>query len=33
MALKALPWLPGSVHDIRAFGVEQWPDFTRLVKT
>ena len=33
MALKALPWLPPSVRDIRAFRVEQWSDFTKLVKT
>lgn len=33
MALKALPWLPASVRDIRASRVKQWPDFTRLVKT
>ena len=32
MALKALPWLSASVRDIRAFRVEQWSDFTRLVK-
>ena len=32
-ALKALPWLPPSVRDIRAFRVEQWSDFTELVKT
>jgi virulence-associated protein VapD len=32
MALKALPWLPDSVRDIRAFRVEQWSDFTNLVK-
>jgi virulence-associated protein VapD len=31
-ALKALPWLPSSVRDIRAFRVEQWSDFTALVK-
>ena len=31
-ALKALPWLPPSVRDIRAFRVEQWSDFTKLVK-
>lgn len=31
-ALKALPWLPASVRDIRAFRVEQWSDFTALVK-
>jgi virulence-associated protein VapD len=33
MALKALPWLPAPVRDIRAFRVEQWSDFTRLVKS
>jgi virulence-associated protein VapD len=33
MALKAMPWLPPSVRDIRAFRVEQWSDFTRLVKS
>ncbi|MEJ0018722.1 MAG: virulence factor [Acetobacteraceae bacterium] len=33
MALKALPWLPASVRDIRAFRVEQWSDFTKLVKS
>jgi virulence-associated protein VapD len=32
-ALKTLPWLPASVRDIRAFRVEQWSDFTRLVKS
>ena len=32
IALKALPWLPASVRDIRAFRVEQWSDFTQLVK-
>jgi virulence-associated protein VapD len=32
MALKALPWLPASVRDIRAFKVEQWSDFTALIK-
>ena len=31
-ALKALPWLPASIRDIRAFRVEQWSDFTKLVK-
>lgn len=31
-ALRALPWLPPSVRDIRAFRVEQWSDFTKLVK-
>lgn len=33
MALKALPWFPRSVRDIRAFKVEQWSDFTALIKT
>ena len=32
MALKALPWLSGSVRDIPAFRVEQWSDFTGVVK-
>ncbi len=32
-ALKALPWMPGSVRDIRAFRVEQWSDFTDFLKT
>jgi virulence-associated protein VapD len=31
-ALKALPWFPGSVRDIRAFRVEQWSDFTAFMK-
>lgn len=33
MALKALPWFPPSVRDIRAFRVEQWSDFTSIVKS
>jgi virulence-associated protein VapD len=32
-ALKSLSWLPGSVRDIRAFRIEQWSDFTKLVKS
>jgi virulence-associated protein VapD len=32
MALKALPWFPHSVRDIRAFKVEHWSDFTGIVK-
>ena len=32
MALKALPWFPPSVRDIRAFKVENWSDFTAVVK-
>ena len=31
-SLKALPWLGGSVRDIRAFRIEQWSDFTAVVK-
>ena len=31
-ALKALPWFPASVRDLRAFHVEQWSDFTATVK-
>ena len=27
-ALKALPWFPRVVRDIRAFRVEQWSEFT-----
>ncbi|MCW6512464.1 virulence factor [Lichenifustis flavocetrariae] len=32
LSLKGLPWLPRCVRDIRAFRVEQWSDFTTLVK-
>lgn len=32
MTLKTLPWFPASVRDIRAFRVEQWSDFTGLIK-
>ena len=31
-ALKALAWFPASVRDIRAFRVEQWSDFTPVIK-
>ncbi|MFZ1110405.1 MAG: virulence factor [Rhodomicrobium sp.] len=31
-ALKALPWFPPSVRDIRAFRIEQWSDFTERFK-
>jgi virulence-associated protein VapD len=31
-ALKALPWFPRCVRDIRAFRVEQWSDFTGFVR-
>ena len=30
--LKGLSWFPASVRDVRAFRVEQWSDFTPLVK-
>lgn len=33
MALRALPWFPKVIGDIRAFRVEQWSDFTAMVKT
>lgn len=33
MALKAQPWFPKSVKDIRAFKVEQWSNFTGIIKT
>jgi virulence-associated protein VapD len=32
LALKALPWFPASVRDIRAFRIEQWSDFTPFMK-
>lgn len=31
-ALRARAWFPKSVRDIRAFRVEQWSDFTAVVK-
>jgi virulence-associated protein VapD len=31
-ALKALPWFPKVVRDVRAFRVEQWSDFTSFMK-
>jgi virulence-associated protein VapD len=31
-ALRARAWFPKSVRDIRAFRVEQWSDFTPVVK-
>jgi virulence-associated protein VapD len=31
-ALRARAWFPRSVRDIRAFRVEQWSDFTAVVK-
>ena len=32
-SLRALPWFGGSVRDIRAFRVENYSDFTKLMKT
>jgi virulence-associated protein VapD len=32
-ALKKLPWFAPSVRDVRAFRVEQWSDFTSIVKS
>jgi len=32
-ALRALDWFPKAVRDIRAFRIEQWSDFTQVVKT
>jgi virulence-associated protein VapD len=31
-SLKSLPWFPQSVRDIRAFRIEQWSDFTGVVR-
>lgn len=31
-SLRARTWFPKSVRDIRAFRVEQWSDFTAVVK-
>jgi virulence-associated protein VapD len=33
MALQAMPWFPSCVRDVRAFRVDQWSDFTNLVKS
>jgi len=32
IALKSLAWFPASVRDIRAFRIEQWSDFTPVMK-
>jgi virulence-associated protein VapD len=32
-ALRARAWFPKSVRDIRAFRIEQWSDFTPVVKS
>ena len=31
-ALKSREWFPRAVRDIRAFRVEQWSDFTAVIK-
>jgi len=31
--LKTIPWFPKSVRDLRAFRIENWSDFTEVVKT
>ena len=33
LALKSLPWLPRTVRDVRGFKVENWSDFTTIVKS
>jgi virulence-associated protein VapD len=33
VALRALPWFPTCVRDIRAFKVEHWSDFTDFMKS
>ena len=32
-ALRGMNWFPKSVRDIRAFRIEQWSDFTAVVKS
>ncbi len=32
-ALRSREWFPPSVRDIRAFRIEQWSDFTPVVKS
>ena len=32
LALKALAWFPLSVRDIRGFKIENWSDFTPIIK-
>lgn len=32
LALKALTWFPLSVRDIRGFKIENWSDFTPIIK-
>jgi virulence-associated protein VapD len=32
LALKAMPWFPQVVRDIRGFRIENWSDFTPSIK-
>ena len=32
-SLRARSWFPKSIRDIRAFRIEQWSDFTAVVKS
>jgi virulence-associated protein VapD len=32
LALKAMPWFPLSVRDIRGFKIDNWSDFTPIIK-
>ncbi|MFM9940019.1 MAG: virulence factor [Hyphomicrobiaceae bacterium] len=32
LALRSLPWFPKCARDIRGFRVENWSDFTAIVK-
>lgn len=32
LALKALPWFAKVVRDIRGFRIENWSDFTPIIK-
>jgi virulence-associated protein VapD len=32
LALKALPWFADVVRDIRGFRIENWSDFTPIIK-
>lgn len=32
LALKGLPWFPNVVRDIRGFKIENWSDFTSIIK-
>jgi virulence-associated protein VapD len=33
LALRALPWVPASIRDVRGFRIELWSNFTALVKS